>query len=385
VAALRTRDPWASVPIPYDGYLHVVPRILAELVTIALPPERYAVALTAASCLVAAGLCALVFTLSRDVTEVLGLRLVLAVVPVLVPSVAREVLGNVANLHWFFLWAIPWLLLCRTRTRAGAWLLGLLALLATLTEVQAAYFAPLLLWRLRDARTWPVKAGYVLGGVGQGVTLLTSHRAPPAAPPPSFHDVVGGYLVNAVLSLWVGSSEAVTSVVSRVGFGAAALLVVPSLAALLIGLLRGRAIQRLAVVTFTLASAVVWTGTFVINHPGYTFPQPSPDGQPQLVVLRYAAVPAMFLVGAMVVALSTLRWRWWSAAVVVVLAVPLVTASALNFVPADATRAGGPVWLQQLPAARQLCVSTGAAEEPLQVAPGTLEAAVPCEVLTGSG
>lgn len=384
VAALRTPEPWGTVFFPYDGYLHVGPRIIAELVTFWLPPERYAVALTAASCVVVAALCAVVFVLSREVLDALVLRLVVAVVPVLVPSVAREVLGNIANLHWFFLWATPWLLLGRARTRGGAWLLGVLALVTTLTEVQAAYFAPLLLWRLRDTRTWPVKAGYLLGGLGQAIALATTHRAPPASPSPTFHDIVAGYLVNAVMSLWVGSSEAVTSVVARFGFRAAALLALPSAVALVVALARGRTVQRVAVLAFTLASGVVWVGTFVVNHPGYVYPQPGPDGQPELVVLRYAAVPAMFLLAALLVAVSTLPWRWWSAAVTAGLGVPLVVASVLNFVPADATRAGGPVWLQQVAAARQLCLTTGAAEEPMQVAP-ILTATVPCDVLTGSG
>jgi hypothetical protein len=387
VEALRTTAPFGTVPFPYDGYLHLVPRVIAEIVTLWVPVERYAVALSAAACLVAAGLCAVVFVVSRDVVRSLPLRLLVGVLPMLVPSVAREVLGNIANLHWFFLWATPWLLLARARTRTGAGLLGVVALLATSTEVQAAYFAPLLLWQLKDRRTWPIKAGYLLGGAAQAWALLGSHRAAAAGPDPSVHDILGGYLVNAVMSLWVGPGGIITAVVADVGFRVAALLVIPSIVALVVAWLRGRAVQRVAVVTFTLASAAVWTGTMVINHPAYHYDQPSSVGQPELVVLRYAAVPAMFLLATMVIAVSTLpRHRAALRAVVAVLSIPIALAIARDFVPVDATRAGGPVWLLQVPEARQRCALPGELEEPFALAPsGHLTAMVSCQVLAAPG
>lgn len=384
--ALRRADPLGTWFLPYDGYLHVVPRAIAELTTMLSPPERYAVVMSGASCLVVGVLAAVVTNVSRPVVPSMPLRVLLALVPVLVPSAAREVIGNATNLHWFFLAAAPWLLLARPRSRVGAVLLGVVALVTTLTEIQAVLFAPLLAYRWGDRRTHPVKAGFVIGLVGQGIALVSSPRRPPTGPPPAWDDVLHGYLVNAVLSLWVGSSEAVTAVVAIGGWGASALLVVPSLAAVGVTLVRGHGADRLAVVTLTVASVVAWVAAFVVNRPGYFYPQPGSDGQPPLIVIRYAPPSSAFLLAAMVVCLATIRWRWWSTALVVVLAVPLVASSWSNFVAADATRSAGPVWLEEIPAARQNCVAQQGLTQPVPVAPpGFRPASIPCDVLRPPG
>jgi hypothetical protein len=56
-----------------------------------------------------------------------------------------EIAGNTANLHWFLLWLGPWLFLARPRTWAGAAGLSAVVVLVVMSEIQTALFMPLLL------------------------------------------------------------------------------------------------------------------------------------------------------------------------------------------------------------------------------------------------
>ena len=211
-------DAFHTLLRPYGGYLHVVPRLVVEVTTIAAAPARYALVVNALACAVAGGVAALVYVCSREVTESRLLRSGLAAITVVVPSLPREVLGNTANLHWFFLWLTPWLLLYRPRSRTGSVLLGLAALAGALTEIQMALFVPLAAWRWRDRHGWPVRLGLLVGVAAQIMTLAHAVRPQPTGTPSDARTIVAGYLVNAVMTLWAGSASAITHVVAEFGW-----------------------------------------------------------------------------------------------------------------------------------------------------------------------
>lgn len=110
--------PVDSLLHPYAGYLHLVPRVLVD-VAWSLPVEEYARALSVGACLVVGAVAATVFVLSRGVVPQWPLRMLLAAVPALLPLAPFEIAGNAANLHWFLLFAVPWLLAYRARTWWG--------------------------------------------------------------------------------------------------------------------------------------------------------------------------------------------------------------------------------------------------------------------------
>ena len=161
-----------TVLTPYAGYLHVIPRIIAGVV-VTLPIAWWALAMTAASCLVAGAVAVVVFVCARDVVPWLPARILVASLTVLAPLAPREVLGNTANLHSLLLWAMLWMLLYRPRTRLGAVVLGSVGLLAGLTEIQGALLVPLLLCAPHGRRRWIVRGGILLGLAAQlFVTVL---------------------------------------------------------------------------------------------------------------------------------------------------------------------------------------------------------------------
>ncbi|HET6346724.1 MAG TPA: glucosyltransferase, partial [Myxococcota bacterium] len=101
---------WDAVATPYAGYLHVVPRILAEIVSI-LPVSAAATGLAVSAALVTGLLALLVYHASGTSLTSPWARALAAAVVVLVPVGQEEIPNSIANLHWPMLYALFWVLL----------------------------------------------------------------------------------------------------------------------------------------------------------------------------------------------------------------------------------------------------------------------------------
>lgn len=257
---------FSTVLRPYDGYLHVVPRFVASVVAAAVPAAWWAVTICALACAIAGAVAAGVLVLSRTSGLAPAARLVAATATVLAPALPLEVLGNLANLHWFFLWLAPWLVLHVPSRRRSVWPLALLALVVALSEVQALYVVPLLLVRRRERRLWPIRGALLLGLVAQAVAVLTTTRSAPVGALPEPAAVVVGYLVNACMTVWVGGPGAITRLVSWAGWGVTALFGLPLVLAV-VTTWRGSPRRRWLVLGGLVASGLVWTVAFVLNRP----------------------------------------------------------------------------------------------------------------------
>ncbi|MCC2316927.1 hypothetical protein [Cellulomonas chengniuliangii] len=377
-------QPWSVLLRSHDGYLHLLPRVAAEVTVLVSPPGSYATVMSAAGCVLAGSAAALVFVCAGSVTSSTAIRVSLAAVTLLVPALPLEVLGNLANIHWFALWLTPWLLLHSPRTRTGGALLGLVALACALTEIQTALFLPLVLWRWRDRRGWAVRAGLVIGIATQ--LLVSSPRPPRPTPAPGADDIVTGYLVNAVMTLWWGSAEAITDTVVRFGWAPAALVLLAVCAAVVLVLRRGTPVQRLAVATFSVASVVLWSAALVLNRPEMDWSRPDPASTRELIVARYAVVPSMMLLAILILAVAVLPRRRAAYAGASVVLAPILVAAVTAFAPAQTARSSGPAWTPEVDTAREVC---GGAPAPdaveLPVAPPGWTSRVPCDVLEDDG
>jgi hypothetical protein len=396
-------------PIPalfnsYAGYLHTVPRMIAGLTVQFVPIELWANSMAAGACIVAAGVAALVFVCSRDVVGWLPARLVLASITILVPLAPREVLGNTANLHWYFLWLTPWLLLYRPRSRSGAWMLSVAALLAALTEIQMAMFVPLLLWRFRDRVRWPVRILFLVGVAAQiGTTLLwpRGHSTAQLIEPAS---LAYGYLINCVMTIWLPSALDIGKLLTSVGPIACIVFLLPFLAAAGWGFRYGTRLKRVMIVTLLLGSAVLYVIAVEIS-PG-TFYDYARMTTQQLAVpwlARYGVVPSMMLLALVPIAVTTRRPR--SAAASLRTPVPPAASRALRratrlalpwaasvliialmlaqFGPASTRRSGGPLYQPQVAAQARACLTKPASDTvPLAGAPASdWKVYVPCSLL----
>ncbi|QSB22715.1 hypothetical protein [Curtobacterium sp. 24E2] len=402
--------PVDSLLHPYAGYLHLVPRLLVDAAW-ALPVEEYARALSAAACLVVGAVALTVFLLARDVVPQWPLRALLAAVPALLPLAPHEISGNVANLHWFLLFACPWLFAHRARSWWASGVVAVLTGFVVLTELQTVLFLPMLLlawFPLRDAsgvRAWPRAVPVTLvalaGGAAQIVTAVTDQRsrAPEAT---GFADVVAGWLLQPVAGIWSPDVGAVVRVVVTHGWGVVLVPVLLVAAALVAAVVVGSWRARWTVLVLAVASGGVWWAALVANAGEVQAWAHPTQGLAAVPPLRYAAASGLLLLAAAVVAASVLLGPgrgatdgagdgarpahggprsggparsaralagWCVVAVVVV-------ATLGNVAPGPTRRSDGPVWATQVPAAIEACAGDPTRSVAIRKVPWSAQ--VPC-------
>ncbi len=368
---------WSSLFDSYAGYLHVVPRLVVQGVLWVAPFEDFVTALTLASCLVAGLVGALVFTCSGSVIDHLSARLALGAVTVLVPAAPIEVSGNAANLHWYFLWLAPWLLMAApTRWLTGI-ALGVVALLAGLTEIQVALFVPLALFEARNKYRLPVVAGLLVGVAAQVVATLTSPRTDPYGSPPNVHDLVEAYPVHVVVPAWLPKFHGIRAtpfdtwpmvLLACLPFVVLAVVLV---ATTTVRLRRHRpgAWRDLVIVAFCLVGAVVpFVAGYWLNHVA----QPGTVTLHRLgkqAPLRYGLVSTMFLLATAIVAADRLPNRIrWRRLLTPVLVLAVAALCVVHFDAGRTYRSHGPTWKDGYALASSAC-SNGAAFGAIYFAP----------------
>jgi hypothetical protein len=359
--------PFDSLFLPYAGYLHTLPRIVAALTVQFVPVQFFALSMTAGACLAAGVMASIVYVCSRDVLSWVPARMLIASLTVLAPLVPREVLGNMANLHSLVLWTMLWVLLYRPRTRAGGYALTVFALLGTLTEIECVFLLPLLLWQPKDRRRWTVRGAYLLGVTIQLCVSVIVPRGQNGNPPVGFPSILYGYLINSVVPLWVPQN----SIGAAVAWGGPLLcttLLVPFLIALFIALKWGSSVQRVAAIALVAGPAVIYSVS-VIENPSsiYDYAHMSAAALRTLWLARYGVIPSMMLCALLLLAAGIIITRPKGVSgsetkrrttrnMFAELAVAgLVVLLLVQFVPQNTRRSSGPQWQPQIAALRSEC------------------------------
>jgi hypothetical protein len=358
-----------SIFAPYEGYLHVIPRLFGAVIVRVVPVENYAVGLAFASCLVVAVVAYLTFHCASALSDSVRVRLAWAAIPVLLSVGPYEILGNTANIHWYLLWLMPWLLLKPARSRTEGVVLFLAALLSALTEVISVVFLPLVLLRIRRKAFWPARAGLVIGAGVQICTTLLYPRTPGDGHSLDPMSVVVGWFVNVAGVVFYGSSRNMGLNVLNFGAGPVILAFLPIIAALAYLLLKSKREHRLLALLFLTASFGVWTACLVAN-PGALFDYVhfTESDWAKSILTRYSAIPAMFILALFPLLAESIRATraQASAGVLVAFAVLLATA----YFPTQVAREQGPSWSEGVRAAEAACVGARDDEaRPVQVAP----------------
>ncbi len=366
----------------YEGYLQFVPRILTDIATTIAPLSRYATTVTALVCLVSGIIAVLVFLLTRDVVESVAARIVLALITVLAPTLPFEVLGNMANIHWLFLWLTPWLLFFRPSRWWQSGVLAALMLASVLTEIQVAVFLPLIFFSLRRPKSWPISAAFVAGTAAQVFVTLTSPRSPSADTSLVPLDYVKGYLADVVVGMWNPSTGSIGHFLTTSGFRLGALLTLPFIAALVFLAVRSRGRRLLVPAALAAGATVPWLAALYVNRqPEFRFNEFTLGQLSSPPLLRYAVAPSMFLLALVVLAADRLL-RERPSAVRIAGAVVLVAVLALQVtqfhIPAT-RRDAGPVWSAEFIQAEKAC-SAGAPSVSIATAP-SWDVTLPCAVI----
>lgn len=361
--------PLNSLFVPYAGYLHTLPRIVAALTVQFMPVQLFALSMTFGACLLAGIMAAIVYVCSADVITWIPARVLIAALTVLAPLAPREVLGNMANLHSLVLWTIMWVLLYRPRTRAGSIAIAVFVLLGALTEIESVFLLPLLLWRPRDRSRWVVRSAYLVGVAAQLCVTVIWPRGQSGHPPVDFWSIPYGYLINAVMPVWVQQD----SIGAAVAWGGPALciaLALPFAVAAFVVLRLGSAIQRVAATALIAGSVVVYSVSIVENpNTFYDYAVMSTAQLESVWLVRYGVVPSMMLCGLVLLAAGVIVARRRSAVrlpaprrsvhglIVTPVVVGLVALLLVQFFPQGTRRSYGPEWQPQIPTLSSQCES----------------------------
>ena len=259
-------DPWSVVGYGYAGYLHVVPRLLAAAIMSVVPVEGYAVAVFFVCAALTGAVCAAVFQLADQVVAWLPARLTLALLPVLLPLSAQEVLGNLANLHTLALWLALWVVFHRPRSWAGALSWAAVMFACAATEIQAIILlllAPFLV-RRRDPLRLPVFVALALGSAWQVLVFASTPR------PPGDHTLAplslpAGWLINTLMPMINADPGSAGIWLDATGLLVPAVLLVPFAIAVIVALVCGSGSQRLLTVTLVLLSTGLYAASAWVN------------------------------------------------------------------------------------------------------------------------
>jgi hypothetical protein len=376
--------PFASVFMPYAGYLHFVARVLADLTVLTAPATRYAVTIAFLSCLVTGAVGAGVYLLSAESVPSRIVRVALGLVPALAPLAPVELLGNAANIHSFLLYLAPFVFLAANRGWLRAGVLGVVAFAIACTEIQSLVLLPVVAFRIRSRRQWPIAAGALLGWVMQVTTTLTYPR-PHTAGHDNALDLFLGYVVQPFAGAATWHTPHVGQLVARFGW---LVLLVPFVLALVYLIGGAMALpmrSRVLMVVLAAVSVITWASSAALNDPGnvFAYAEWTATRFRTLGSIRYSATASLFVLALVLVATSGYLGRIGlrrALAWVVLVAVAVVFV--VNFHVTGTRRMNGPAWASQIVQAEPVCRRHPDRDAVITVAPGgTWVVSVPCAVI----
>lgn len=363
-----------TVLLDIHGYILVLPRLLAGLSLLA-PPEWAAAIFAAAAAAVTGVVAVTIYRAASGHIVRWPLRALLAGLVVLSPVAGAEVLNNLANLQWYLALAAFWMLLWQPSTGpARVWQgagLGLTALSAPIAVV----FTPLAVIRLlvapRRARELAAPAIFFVGMAVQVVSVLAT--APPRGA--GFAPVLAAqaYAQRVALVGLVGNENAGQLWQAYAWIGPVVAVMV---LAVLIVVAVARGAGSAVPVLLAAGASMVFLALTGSGRGAAWQSAVWETGATHAKISRYLVVPVA-LVQAIVIKTLDGRpvrvpagaWRAVTALVVVGL-----VAGVLGDYTASNPRSEGPLWREELEAARVQCRTVPDLEEvAMQVAPQALD------------
>lgn len=355
---------------PYEGYLHVVPRLLAAFAT-AFPLRDAAAVLTTGSALVVSLLALYVWSVSRSVFRTRWARAVVVAFLLLLPTAGYETNASVNNLHWYLDFACFWVFFGRPQRPRGVALGAVVAAAAALCDPLVALFLPLMVvqlagghrrrpGRLRPAGSLRGSALVVPGAFVAGLALQfgsgLSDRAPRAFVPVSWLDLPGTYGFRVAGSLLVGDRYLVR-LFHAYGLVFAYLCLLVAVAAVVVAVLVTRRRVRAAVLVAVGYSALLFVVPLLLRGTSIYLDR----SRIRLDGSRYMVVPALLLVVALALALDRPGERarpLRSSALRPVLLLLVGVLLGVNY-SVHSVREAGPDWRQTVADAQQRCLRSG--------------------------
>jgi hypothetical protein len=374
---------------PSAGYMHLIPRVSAQLVAEFVPLRWVGLGMNLCGALVwsAMALAAFVFTRGR---LSIGFRWLLWLLVLLVPIGSHEVATNTANSHWFLMFGLFWAVATRHGTVSRVIFASAIAVAAMMSDPLSLVFVPFLIARLiclRSLREHAVTIAFAAAAVVQLLVVVNTERGrgDPVVDPEGLWFV---YVIRVVWSTITGPGWG-SALFFGLGAGVAAaigtaVVVVLAVAIALRWRRAGLAVAALgASLAFYLAVAVLtWE---IIGVP------PKNVGVDVYWGGRYWVLPSLLLITAIVACVDVLlaplrssRHRAARAGAVVLLVVTsaALIAPGVNDYRTPGFKAGSPQMSAGLDAAVEQCrTEQPDARVELPTAPPTHYLAVTCGIV----
>jgi hypothetical protein len=380
-------DFWTTLFAQYGGYMHIVARLVAGVVSV-FPATDAAAAMASGAALVLALLAAFIYEASVDVLPSRAARLLLASVFLFVPVAGSELIANVTNLHFYLLFACFWALLWQSDTATAVATRSAVVLVATLSDPLSGLLLPLAVVApivRRRVHAVVVSTVYAAGLAVQALAMLGGQSpqrewAFRASDLPSIFSlrVSGGLLVGDRFlgDLWL-----------RYGgvFSYSAFAIVAAIVVLL-------AVRSDSATTSFVVIALGYAGLFFCTQlVGRGTRGMAPRaGSFDLNEARYVLLPFLFLTAALLALVDrgaarhkSRGWRWARRATLAWIACIV----AVNYsVTTDRSR--GPRWSRELASASHSCALTRGGIAHILVSPSPPRvwfASIPCGRIVAGG
>lgn len=368
---------------PYVGYLHVVPRIVAE-VAAAVPPWRASAVFALAAAVVTAGAAVVTWFATGGLLRSPWLRGALAALVVLQPAAILESLNSIALVQWHLAFAACWVVLWRPQERWAIAASAAFQAVATLSAPLCVLLVPVALLRIVAVDRWRDRlapAALVACGVVQVGFLLL--RSPPNVRPSSLRDVGVAYVQRVLVGapLGVDPNEWLWQAGGMAASGAVAVVVV---VLLVVGALRSTPPRAVLAAGAVLLGAAMFASTTWLRGtagdiawpPGEVMAHPGS---------RYALVPILLLASAAAIVVEGLRSRgtrgWRVGVGTALVLVAVVTVADLR---TENARTAADRWPDAVVEAHRRCVRAPSLDAvPIEATPPGLHQIVdvPCAAL----
>lgn len=368
-----------TLAAPYNGYLHLWPR-LAAMVATWFPLGHAAIVLRVAAATGVAIAAWAAWRLTEGHLQSPWLRGGLIVVTAAVPAGAFESIGNVSNTQFWLLTATTWALLARRPLARQQLAPSALVMVTALSTPLAAVLLPLSVGRLFGDRPWrerTVAVVHIAAVAIQLVMVLSTNRGGDDLG--TAGDIAFGYALRVATASVLGLDRT-TALVNETGRWT--VWVVTAIVVVAIGAVASarRTVLPPLLLGLSLTLFAV-TSLFAIGHE---YP-PTGDRSTALdVSARYTIVPTQLLVAAWLVAAQRLVERAPRRATIAVTAIalaPLIYTSVADYRAQPDFRAGVPAWSSEVERGRQSCRSTATDQVSLDIAPALWDIEVPCDEL----
>ena len=278
---------------PYEGYLHLVPRVGAELATLGAP-EQLALRIGVLSAVIAGAATLVAARAVVQATRSYAAALIAALGILFAWLAAIEVGGNLTNVHWMLLAASAVVLVCGWLGRTPGIADMVLIACTTLSSALSPLLIPLAIVPVlqRRPRARVMLAVTALGAIVQAWVILTSHRSSVGRAPLGLFEIARGSVREMVVDGWFGPRHRFwnMAVVVLTGVVLAALAVVPRRSPR-----RDRALAFGAAATLVLFGFVVYWASIVLNRTTFSY--------------RYGYEPAALVLAALAVGCGLLAAR----------------------------------------------------------------------------